>query len=78
MVDFTLTPNQLEWQKKAREFAQNEILPVAWYFDEKDVMPVYLLKRAWEAGLMNLSVPKKYGGEELDNITQSLVALYSF
>ncbi len=73
MVDFTLTPNQLEWQKKAREFAQNEILPVAWYFDEKDVMPVYLLKRAWEAGLMNLSVPKKYGGEELDNITQSLV-----
>lgn len=58
MVDFTLTEEQLQWQQRARDFAQNEILPVAWYFDEKDEMPVFVLKKAWNAGLMNLGVPK--------------------
>ena len=34
MLDFSLTPEQLELQQKAREFAKNEILPIAWYYDE--------------------------------------------
>ncbi len=49
-----------------------EILPVVWYFDEKDQMPLFVLKRAYDAGLMNLAIPKKYGGLELDNLTISL------
>ena len=31
MLDFQLSPQQLKLQKKAREFALKEILPVAWY-----------------------------------------------
>ncbi len=73
MVDFTLTSEQLAWQKRARNFAQNEILPVAWYFDEVDEMPVYLLRKAYDAGLMNVQIPKKYGGIGLDLLTTSLM-----
>ncbi len=36
MLDFQLSPQQLKLQKKAREFALKEILPVAWYYDEID------------------------------------------
>ena len=31
MLNFELTPEQLDLQKKARDFALKEILPVAWY-----------------------------------------------
>jgi len=61
-INFSLTPEQLQLQKKAREFALNEILPVVNYFDEEDEMPVNLLKRAHELKLNNLNNPKEYGG----------------
>ncbi len=63
MLDFTLTAEQLELQQKAREFAKNEILPVAWYYDEISDTPLQLLKKAYEAGLINGDIPKQYGGQ---------------
>jgi len=62
MLGFTLTPEQLDLQQKAREFAKKEILTVAWYYDEIDETPLQLLKKAYEAGLMNSEIPQKYGG----------------
>jgi rubrerythrin len=35
MLNFNLTPEQLDLQKNVRQFALEELLPVAWYFDEK-------------------------------------------
>ena len=40
-----------------------EIDPIAWYYDEKDELPLYILKKAWDEGIMNLTVPQKYGGQ---------------
>jgi len=62
MLNFTLTPEQLEIQKKIRAFALNEVLPAVWYYDEKDEVPLFLLKRAFELGIMNNDIPKAYGG----------------
>jgi acyl-CoA dehydrogenase len=62
MVDFDLTESQIVLRKKAREFAKREIQPVASYFDEMDQIPIYILRKAWEEGLMNLSIPADYGG----------------
>jgi acyl-CoA dehydrogenase len=63
MLDFTLTPEQLELQQKAREFARNEILPIAWYYDEIDDTPLPLIRKAFDAGLINGDVPVQYGGQ---------------
>ncbi|MGB5747854.1 MAG: acyl-CoA dehydrogenase family protein [Desulfobacterales bacterium] len=63
MLDFQLSPQQLKLQKKAREFALKEILPVAWYYDEIDETPLKVLKKAYSAGLINGDIPKKYGGK---------------
>ncbi len=73
MLDFTLTPEQLELREKAREFARREILPVVWYFDEVDEMPLFILRKAYEAGLMNLNIPEKYGGKGLGLVDQAII-----
>ena len=41
MLNFHLSPKQLEIQQKTREFALREVLPVAWVYDEKDEMPIF-------------------------------------
>jgi acyl-CoA dehydrogenase len=63
MLDFTLTSEQLELQQKAREFARKEILPIAWYYDEIDETPLPLLRKAYEAQLINGDIPQQYGGK---------------
>ncbi|TXT64600.1 MAG: Acyl-CoA dehydrogenase [Promethearchaeota archaeon] len=61
-MDFTLTEKQKELQQKAREFAVEEVLPVARSYDEKNTMAMDVIKRAWEEDLLNLGIPKEYGG----------------
>ncbi|MCU0562255.1 MAG: acyl-CoA dehydrogenase family protein [Desulfobacterales bacterium] len=63
MLGFQLTPEQVEIQKAAREFALKEILPVAWHYDAVDDTPLPVLRKAWEAGLMNTDIPAAYGGK---------------
>ena len=62
MIGFTLTEDQKALQKKAREFAIREVLPVAQKYDESEEFPLEVIKKAWEEGLLNLGIPKKYGG----------------
>ena len=61
-MDFELTEEQKALQKKAREFAINEVLPVARKYDESEEFPMPVIKKAWEQGLLNSGIPKKYGG----------------
>jgi acyl-CoA dehydrogenase len=63
MLDFNLTADQLEIQRKAREFSLQEILPIAWYYDERDEIPLHVLRRAFDAGIMGADIPKQYGGK---------------
>ena len=62
MLEFTLTPEQEQLQRTAREFARNEIIPVASRYDEAEEVPFELMRKAWELGLMNYEVPQEYGG----------------
>jgi acyl-CoA dehydrogenase len=61
-MDFMLTEEQKSLQKKAREFAVGEVLPVARKYDESEEFPLPVIKKAWEEGLLNLGIPKEYGG----------------
>ncbi|NNL42848.1 MAG: acyl-CoA dehydrogenase [Desulfobacterales bacterium] len=63
MLNFNLTDEQLEIQKRSRKFALEELLPLAWYYDEKNETPLFLLKKAFDAGMMNTDIPKEYGGK---------------
>jgi acyl-CoA dehydrogenase len=73
MLDFTLTPEQADLQKRAREFAIREILPLAGYFDERDETPLRVLKRAYEAGFTNTDIPAAYGGKGLGLLESAIL-----
>ncbi|TFG24600.1 MAG: acyl-CoA dehydrogenase [Promethearchaeota archaeon] len=61
-MEFNLTEEQKALQKKSREFAINEVLPVASKYDESEEFPMDVIRKAYDAKLLNLAIPKKYGG----------------
>jgi hypothetical protein len=61
-MNFTLTENQSMIQAAAREFAQNEIAPVAAQFDASGDFPKDTIRKAGELGFMGVEVPEEYGG----------------
>src|SRR4030042_7206284 len=73
MLDFTLSPEQIAIQQQARAFALKEILPVAAYYDESNVLPMDIMKKAFDAGLLNSGIPKQYGGRGLGVIEAALI-----
>lgn len=72
-VNFGLTDEQLEIQQLAREFAKNEIAPVAEHYDRTHEYPWPVIKKAQEMGLTAMSVPEKYGGLGLSLFEETLV-----
>ncbi len=73
MLDFALSPEQVAIQQQARAFALKEILPVAAYYDESNVLPMDIMKKAFAAGLLNSGIPKQYGGRGLGLIEAVLI-----
>jgi len=59
MLNFTLTTEQISLQKKIREFAIKEILPLAWFYDEANELPVHIINRASELGLTSGDLPQE-------------------
>ena len=72
-MDFSLTEEQKKLQMKAREFALNKILPVVHKYDDIGITPIHVIEEAWKASLMNLDIPKKYGGNEYGLLESALV-----
>ena len=62
MIGFSLSDDLLEMQARARKFAQEEILPIAAEYDRKGEVPPGIAEKAKAAGLLNVTIPKEYGG----------------
>ena len=67
-MDLELTEEQELIRDTAREFARNEIAPIAAQFDESGEFPLDTVRKMGELGLMGIEVPAEYGGAELDSI----------
>ena len=74
MIDFSLSKDLLEIQARAREFAQKEILPIAAEYDRKAEVPPGIVAKAKEAGLMNVTIPREYGGMGYGALESALIA----
>jgi acyl-CoA dehydrogenase len=73
MIDFSLTDEQKELQQRARDFARNEIAPVALQYDKEPAFPTDIMHKAHKAGFMNLTCPEEYGGQGLGLLDAALV-----
>jgi alkylation response protein AidB-like acyl-CoA dehydrogenase len=59
-------------RQAARDFAQNEIAPIAAEFDESGDFPAETIKKMGALGLMGIEVPEEYGGAGLDTLAYVL------
>jgi acyl-CoA dehydrogenase len=73
MIDFSLSEEQKALQDLARNFAQKEIAPIALRYDKEPFNPEEIVKKAHQAGLMNMTTPKEYGGHGLRLLDASLI-----
>ncbi|HEX5788234.1 MAG TPA: acyl-CoA dehydrogenase family protein, partial [Woeseiaceae bacterium] len=72
-MDFALTEEHQIIQSAAREFAENEIAPVAAQYDESGEFPTETIRAAGELGFMGVEIPERWGGAGLDSVSYALV-----
>ena len=51
-----------------RDFAENEVEPLAREMDEKETIPKDLIDKMGKLGIMGIPVPEKYGGAGMDTV----------
>ncbi|MFI5415637.1 MAG: acyl-CoA dehydrogenase family protein, partial [Candidatus Lutacidiplasmatales archaeon] len=73
MPEFTLTEEQTSLRDMARKFARTEMLPKVAECDKSARFPEEIYRKAWELGLMNLTVPTEYGGSGLGLLDTCLI-----
>jgi alkylation response protein AidB-like acyl-CoA dehydrogenase len=72
-MNFDLTPAQQQIQTRARQFAQEEVAPLAREADEKGEFPLHLVRRMGELGFLAGPMAPEYGGAGMDYLSFALV-----
>ncbi len=73
MIDFSLTEEQQALVTMSRRFARERIMPVSAHADRESVYPAGVFEAAWEAGLVNPTVPEAFGGLGLGELDNTLI-----
>jgi alkylation response protein AidB-like acyl-CoA dehydrogenase len=71
-VDFDLTDEQQDIQRLVRDFAQNEVRPVAEELDREKRFPYEIVEKLGGLGLMGMPFPQEYGGAGTDNVSYAI------
>ncbi|MGD8414552.1 MAG: acyl-CoA dehydrogenase [Candidatus Latescibacterota bacterium] len=66
-MQFNLTEEQQMIQQTAREFADNEIAPVADEMSRQGKFPAEIVQKLSDLGFMGMLIPEEYGGTGLGN-----------
>lgn len=72
-MNFDFNKKQELIKKTIYEFVEKEIKPYAADADQKEIFPANQIKKLAELGIMGMSIPKRYGGAELDNVSQTII-----
>ncbi len=71
-MDFTLNEEQLAIRSTCREFAEQEIQPIAEQMDATGLFPYAIIRQMGELGLLGLPFPEEYGGAGADFLSYCL------
>ena len=72
-MNFDFTENQKMFRDMVRDFARQEIEPIAQQMDEDCDIPASLLEKMAANGFFGLTFPEQFGGLAVDTITYGLV-----
>ncbi len=68
-MDFTLTREQEFVRQMVREFAENEVKPIAAEIDETERFPMETVEKMAKYNMMGIPFPVEYGGAGGDNLS---------
>ncbi len=71
-MDFHLTKEQQMLRKMYREFAENEVKPLAQEIDEEERFPMETVEKMGKLGMMGIYFPKEYGGAGGDVLSYAM------
>jgi alkylation response protein AidB-like acyl-CoA dehydrogenase len=71
-MDFDLSPEQRLIQQTVRDFARQEVAPVAEELDREHRFPYEIVAKLGELGLMGIPFPEEYGGGGADTLSYAL------
>lgn len=74
-MDFLLSEEHKMIQETARDFAKNEVEPLAAELDEKAEFPAEAVKKLGELGFMGMLTPEEYGGTGMGNLALVLALI---
>lgn len=72
-LSFELTETQKQIQTEALKFSKEVLIPNAAKFDESGEFPWEIVKQAHAMGLMNPTLPEKYGGPGMSSVECALI-----
>ena len=72
-MEFDFTPEQVQLRKTVREFAEAEIAPHVLEWDENQIFPLEVIKKAGKLGLMGAIFPEELGGSGLGYIDYAII-----
>ena len=71
-MDFDLSPDHRLIRDTVRDFANNEVAPVAEELDKEKRFPYELVRKLGDLGLMGIPFPEQYGGSGGDSLAYAI------
>jgi butyryl-CoA dehydrogenase len=71
-MDFELNEEQKMIRKMVRDFAENEIAPIAQETDKSEQFPWEIIRKMGKLGLMGLPFSEEYGGAGADTVSYAI------
>ncbi len=72
-MDFELSAEQLAMQQTVSDFMQEQMMPHAAHWDEKEIFPQEVLRHAAQLGLAGICVQEDMGGSALSRLDYALI-----
>ena len=73
MLNFLLSSEQKMLRDLAHDFAENEIKPVAEYYDHHEEFAWPIVKKALANGLLSVNIPEQYGGPGMSLLEECIL-----
>ncbi|MDQ5988465.1 MAG: Acyl-CoA dehydrogenase [Syntrophus sp. SKADARSKE-3] len=72
-MDFSLSENQRMYVETVRRFVKSEISPKVMEMERGHAFPIDVIRKAWELGFLNLSIPESVRGFGFSSLTTALI-----
>ncbi len=72
-MDFNLTDNQQSYVDTVRRFVRSDITPHVMDWEKEHFFPWATIQKAWDLGILNLSIPESVKGFEVDIVSTALI-----